>query len=211
MGCCHRLPHFEACPPHLQDCTATLVILSAPLPQPSNHQFLLNAIDKATGWNQALSRSAKGFLLSKLASAEGAGCHVHAEAGLMALDAHLALRRLQSTRLAADVQKIATVFEHVGSLPIGITKKCCWACFRLAQLLTSDIRSDFLLPGSHGVIYPWSPPPFGVSPKVLSILRDELMGRVVQWATEQVDYIDASRQSSSRFQHAVISKATWWN
>ncbi|RPD53588.1 hypothetical protein L227DRAFT_396380 [Lentinus tigrinus ALCF2SS1-6] len=122
----------------------------------------------------------------------------------MALDAHL---RLHSTELTADVQKIATAFDHIGSLPIGITKKCCWACFRLAELLLEDTQRDFILPGTHGVIYPWSPPPLGVSSQVLSRLRDELMGMVVRWAIEQVDYIDASRQSLPRSEDEVINEA----
>ncbi|TFK89002.1 hypothetical protein K466DRAFT_46278 [Polyporus arcularius HHB13444] len=166
--------------PHLQNYTATVVMLDEPPTQPSSsHQFLFDAIDNH--WDKILRGDAKEILRGKLASAGGAGCRVHAEAGLMALDAHL-----HGAEVPADMQEIATIFEHgIGALPVGITGKCCPACTRLSKRLLDG--HHFILPDSHGVVYPWSPPPFGVPPHVLRALRDDLVAAVVQWAIEQAD------------------------
>jgi len=43
---------------------------------------------------------------------------------------------------------------------IGISKKCCWCCWKLGHLLNNDKESKLklILPGTHSVIYPWCPP-----------------------------------------------------
>ncbi len=56
--------------------------------------------------------------------------------------------------------------------------------------------SEFILPGSHGVIFPWTPPPFGIPSSIWRKLREELIQKVVDWAIAQVDHLNTSRQSS---------------
>ncbi|KIY62095.1 hypothetical protein CYLTODRAFT_427165 [Cylindrobasidium torrendii FP15055 ss-10] len=44
-------------------------------------------------------------------------------------------------------------------IPIGVGKKCCYLCHILASQLELTGRLKFLLPGTHGTVYPWVPPP----------------------------------------------------
>ncbi len=96
MSCRHGLPLLDCWDrvlPHLQNCSATLVMLGAPPTQsPGEHQFLFDAIDAHRPGT--LRESARENLRRKLASARGVrvGCRVHAEAGLVALDVHVHLR-----------------------------------------------------------------------------------------------------------------------
>ncbi|KAI0708186.1 hypothetical protein C8T65DRAFT_211781 [Cerioporus squamosus] len=69
--------------------------------------------------------------------------------------------------------------------------------FPIVPTLTHPLQV-FILPGSHGVVYPWSPPLFGIPSDVLRALRDELKSMLVQWAIAQVDRTDTSTQSSPR-------------
>lgn len=52
---------------------------------------------------------------------------------------------------------------------IAVGKKCCWCCNRLGSRL-----GDIKLPGSHGVLYSWTPPRVGVDITVLRALEDDL-------------------------------------
>ena len=52
---------------------------------------------------------------------------------------------------------------------IAVGKKCCWCCDRLGSRL-----GDIKLPGSHGVLYSWTPPRVGVGTTVLRALEDDL-------------------------------------
>jgi len=76
---------------------------------------------------------------------------------------------------------------------IGVGKKCCWCCWRLSELLDQEaskrslrnqdagsgshpgIPPHFVLRGTHGSIFPWYPPQFGIPPGILETLRDELV------------------------------------
>ncbi|KAI0708184.1 hypothetical protein C8T65DRAFT_740199 [Cerioporus squamosus] len=75
--------------------------------------------------------------------------------------------------------------DHIGTLPVGVAEKCCWACTRLSQRLLD--KHEFTLPGSNGSVYPWSPPPFGIPLNVLSTLRDDLIATTTEWAIAQAD------------------------
>lgn len=57
-----------------------------------------------------------------------------------------------------------------GEIVIAASKNCCWCCDWLSQ----NLESQFTLPGTHGVIYPWGPQKAGVSEIVLKRLEDEL-------------------------------------
>jgi len=57
---------------------------------------------------------------------------------------------------------------------IGVGKKCCWCCSALGSILSQDKHISIKLPGSHGIIYPWTPPRVGLDLNVLQILEDQL-------------------------------------
>jgi hypothetical protein len=57
---------------------------------------------------------------------------------------------------------------------IEVGKKCCWCCSALGSILSQDKRVSIKLPGSHGIIYPWSPPRVGLNVRVLLILEGQL-------------------------------------
>ncbi|KAJ7255497.1 hypothetical protein B0H12DRAFT_1113769 [Mycena haematopus] len=63
---------------------------------------------------------------------------------------------------------------------ISTGKKCCYACEKLASLLAVDPSSPTTdsTSISGGVLFrPWSPP-FGITPEVLSLLRNDLMDQL---------------------------------
>jgi len=52
------------------------------------------------------------------------------------------------------------------------------------------------LPGSHGIVYPWSPPRFGLDLSVLQILEDRLWNALYT-AIDKAEFgVPLSRQSS---------------
>jgi hypothetical protein len=56
---------------------------------------------------------------------------------------------------------------------IGVGKKCCWCCSTLGTILQDEYVS-IERPGSHGIVYPWSPPRVGLDVSVLRKLEDRL-------------------------------------
>ncbi|TFK86859.1 hypothetical protein K466DRAFT_663434 [Polyporus arcularius HHB13444] len=162
-------------------------------------QFLLDAVEqdaRLTGEHMTKSRAeVKEVLRGRIerARAQTRKCHVHAEAGLIALDMHL-----RKTEKSDTARMVADVFAQQNALPIGTSKKCCWACYRLSELLQqgADVHRDFILPGSHGMILPWTPPPFGIPSSIWRMLREELIKKTVDWAITEVDHLNTSPQIS---------------
>ncbi|RDX50287.1 hypothetical protein OH76DRAFT_467649 [Lentinus brumalis] len=121
-------------------------------------QFLLDAVERdarLTGEHMSKSRAEVEEVLRgriERARAQTRKCHGHAEAGLIALEMHL--RKTENTDTA--LRRVADVFAQQNALPIGTSKKCCWACYRLSELLQqgANVHREFILPGSRGVIYP---------------------------------------------------------
>ncbi|CCL99170.1 uncharacterized protein FIBRA_01185 [Fibroporia radiculosa] len=66
---------------------------------------------------------------------------------------------------------------------IAVNKKCCWCCTRLAEILLKRYHMTCNVPGSHGLVFAWSPPVDGLELPVLldseGCLWDELF-RAVQ-------------------------------
>ncbi|RDX50257.1 hypothetical protein OH76DRAFT_1482409 [Lentinus brumalis] len=193
----------------LQNCTATVVIVcDHSASSTPNGQFLLDAVEqdpRLAGEHVAEMRAVvSAFLRERIAQARhqvGAEKpHVHAEAGLMALDMHL--RKTEQKDMEDTTRKVADTFTQLNALPIGLAKKCCWACFRLSELLQqdADVHREFILPGSHGVMFPWTPPPFGIPSSIWRIFREELIQMIVDWAIAQVDHLNTSRQSSPYYE-----------
>ena len=73
---------------------------------------------------------------------------------------------------------------------IAIVTKCCWCCDRLGSLL-----GDIKLPGSHGVLFSWTPPRVGVDVTILQALENDLWDEM-NAAVEDNIFCDHSHQSS---------------
>ncbi|KAJ7503031.1 hypothetical protein B0H11DRAFT_616434 [Mycena galericulata] len=82
--------------------------------------------------------------------------HTHCEASLMAL--------------IVDKDPDLIVPQVVSQWPVGVSKKCCWTCWKLRELLAPT----FVMSGTHRIVYGWVPPP-GLSVEVLTGLRDALL------------------------------------
>ena len=78
-------------------------------------------------------------------------------------------------------------------------KNHAFCCYSLAELLSQHSNRKFLVPGTHGMIFPWSPPLFGIPVGVLQELEKKLTEKLVEvtenWITRRA-LRDISRQSS---------------
>lgn len=77
---------------------------------------------------------------------------------------------------------------------IGVSKKCCWCCAQLASLIARCERKTFILPGSHGQIFPWALPS-GISQEVAAALEADLRSLLVKIMRK--DLLAYLRQTSS--------------
>ena len=93
------------------------------------------------------------------------------------------------------VTQQATPANEQAAIRIGVSKRCCFCCALLGEELNrwgremaSATRAypEFVLPGRHGIIFPWYPPP-GLPVEVLrhmvrrleEVLRDQLRSDLV--------------------------------
>ncbi|KAJ3779747.1 hypothetical protein GGU10DRAFT_381853 [Lentinula aff. detonsa] len=106
------------------------------------------------------------------------GAKVHAEAVLMGL-------ALNKTLVCSH--ELHTPMFASSEIPVGVGKKCCCLCWLLKEhiccclcwLLKEHINSNvpdltLILPGTHGVFYPWIPPA-GISEEILKNLHNLLI------------------------------------
>ncbi|KAJ3710901.1 hypothetical protein DFJ43DRAFT_1009120, partial [Lentinula guzmanii] len=78
---------------------------------------------------------------------------------------------------------------------VGVSKKCCRLCWLLKEHLNAEYPDlNLVLPVTHGIFYPWIPPP-GISEMILKSLRDELV-KVIRTIIETSLTVSDSRQSS---------------
>ncbi|KAI0356993.1 hypothetical protein OH77DRAFT_1588849 [Trametes cingulata] len=104
-------------------------------------------------------------------------------------------------QLKTPVQGLESVVSILTSdqVVIGVSKKCCRCCSLFAEHMSSsseeDQKLEFVLPGTHSIIYPWLPPAFGVSDHVLASMRGVLFATFHRTALEH-DAGLASTQSS---------------
>ncbi|GBE85842.1 hypothetical protein SCP_0803640 [Sparassis crispa] len=99
---------------------------------------------------------------------------VHCEAILMAIKA------MSNSGIASsgiDMSAKMAIFQDIDNV-IGVAKKCCWCCNWLGENLPVPMQECFILPGSHGMIFPWSPPRFGIPLATLASLERELMHKL---------------------------------
>ena len=80
---------------------------------------------------------------------------------------------------------------------IAISKKCCYSCFLLGEILKEKKKKQFNLYGTHGRIDPWMPPA-GLDVDILLALKSrfvEMLNQVIQ-IKRQSSHKDYARQSS---------------
>jgi hypothetical protein len=82
---------------------------------------------------------------------------------------------------------------------IGVGKKSCLCCYWLAQLLGQPPNDPFLVAGTHGMVFPWTPPSFGTPDPILEQLEKRSILKLTEatemWIDSQV-VAPSSRQSS---------------
>jgi hypothetical protein len=142
---------------------------------------------------------------------------IHCEATMMALIHSLRPRRHQSMsthivrlpicRPLFSVIMSLTRFPFVTDVfPLGSypsdwrCKKSCLCCYWLGGLLQSDTQEPFTLPGTHGIIFPWTPPVFGINVPVLEKLQQKLISKLTEvtetWIGRHPPPWHSNRQSS---------------
>jgi len=82
---------------------------------------------------------------------------------------------------------------------IGVGRKSCLCCHWLAELLGKSPNDAFLVPGTHGIVFPWTPPFFGIPDPILEQLEERLILKLTEatdmWIASQV--VGHSRRQSS--------------
>ena len=98
-------------------------------------------------------------------------------------------RRSEGTRFPFIPTTLAVSFllfaiHQVPQLPIGISKKCCFCCMLLCELLhewrerqsdsVKELYPKFELPGTHASIFPWMAPAKWLPEGILEAMRARL-------------------------------------
>ncbi|KAH9917160.1 uncharacterized protein BXZ73DRAFT_105632 [Epithele typhae] len=108
------------------------------------------------------------------------GASVHAEAALMAR-AWLS-QNGDGSAASSEGEKLIQDVLLRERIPVGVSKKCCFCCDYLAQLLAEPSEDGrpgvkFVLSGTHSTVFPWVPPsglPRAVLVKLAKRLTDTL-------------------------------------
>jgi hypothetical protein len=87
------------------------------------------------------------------------------------------------------------------SSSVGVAKKHCWCCSRLASELASDLQNNkfFISKGAHNIIFPWAPPTVGIPLKVLRNMEEQLSTKlfdVLAGVLRSFGVVAVSRQST---------------
>ena len=78
---------------------------------------------------------------------------------------------------------------------ISVRTDLCVFDARTKGGMVGDLGKSLRLPGSHGHIFPWDPPSFGVPDNVLEEMAKRLQEKILKCAVENLDQ-DKSQQSS---------------
>ena len=81
---------------------------------------------------------------------------------------------------------------------IATSKKCCYGCFLLGEILHEKKEKRFRLYGTHGRVHPWMPP-VGLDVDILLALKSrfvEMLNQVIQIKRQSSHKKDYARQSS---------------
>ncbi|KAI0759235.1 hypothetical protein BD413DRAFT_675065 [Trametes elegans] len=137
----------------------------------------------------------------------------HAEAGLMALVLDQRSRHAV-VKLPMGDGDLNALFTVLGRMDIGVSKKCCYCCNLLAKLINASPQGGLTLslPGTHGTIFPWLPPSFGIDTEHLQQIRDKLfiqfhdivMKQIVDLASTQSSPVSDNSQEESTIDQ-------WWD
>ncbi|RPD71382.1 hypothetical protein L226DRAFT_537955, partial [Lentinus tigrinus ALCF2SS1-7] len=118
----------------------------------------------------------------------------HAEATIMGL----AYANRDGTATTDPAAKSASTLQSIfqaNPVPVGVTKKCCFCCHKLASLLKEHAGLDTVLPDTHSTILPWIPPA-GIPSEVLVELRLALLRVMYDTVNTAVAQINRSGQTS---------------
>ena len=98
---------------------------------------------------------------------------------------------------------------------IGVEKKSCLCCYWLSQLLQTDTKEPFVLPGTHGIIFPWTPPLDSIPFEVLESLQQKLVSKLVEvtttWIHNQPSTWDSSPISRSDHEDVDVDSDSFDN
>jgi len=105
------------------------------------------------------------------------------------------------------------LFKNVvknGASVIGVGKKCCWCCSRLAEeLQVAHPTVSFEIPASHGLIFQWALPTIGVSVDVAKAMEkalEEIWHREVdRFAEAFKKRVRKGRQSAMSFPSGSVT------
>ncbi|KAI1784940.1 hypothetical protein LXA43DRAFT_172548 [Ganoderma leucocontextum] len=174
---------------------ATIVSLVAPAHNAESErrrvvQAIVDEIERVAPadahWPDAASQWIGWCVDVAVSGGQETSCHLHAEAGLMALACEA---RLSDNDGGHKRDEYGSAFLGLAQTPIGISGKCCPLCLRLTQLLNAHFAAlgdsaalMFSQPETHGKVLPWDPPQFGIPKSVLTQLRDELREKLVEKA-----------------------------
>lgn len=103
--------------------------------------------------------------------------------------------------LSASARSVA---GRAGSLARSSSQALVSLSSKLSYTTFADVLSTLditvQLPGTHGIIFSWDPPSFGIPAEVLKELVKDLEAEVVRWAVEQANLLKSgSTQYSPRF------------
>ena len=89
---------------------------------------------------------------------------------------------------------------------IGVAKKCCFCCYELAGRLAraiddTEVKFKFTVPGTSGIVFPWSPPLIGIPLQVLqdlsSTLTTKLAAKLQRYIVGTAKRIQSTQSSPS--------------
>ena len=98
---------------------------------------------------------------------------------------------------------------------IAISKKCCYGCFLLGEILHDKKKRQFKLYGTHGRVVPWMPPA-GLDIDILVDLKTrfarilEHVIKIKRQTSNEEDYADQSSPPSSESEHLSSNSDERW-
>ncbi|KAJ7284676.1 hypothetical protein C8J57DRAFT_1497569 [Mycena rebaudengoi] len=131
-----------------------VTITSKPIPIFTASQLVRRWKEKG-GWSSDISdRILEELATQSISSSRG---QTHCEAGILAS----LVSEISATTGDIVIPNLQQLREHASegkSIPIGVAKKCCPACYRLAQVIIRERHLQVQLPGYHARWHPWVPP-----------------------------------------------------
>ncbi|KAH8823588.1 hypothetical protein DL96DRAFT_1559413 [Flagelloscypha sp. PMI_526] len=111
----------------------------------------------------------------------------HVEAMAMALGAAIQDDNHFLVDSAPHLQTLQSIFLPYSKTFIGVNKKCCWFCWRLCMAY-NKAGPGYEIEATHGKVYPWAAPPFGVSASILEDIWKDLKRIIIDesWNRVQV-------------------------